>query len=385
VDFHAVEGLTAGVYACTAPWRDPWVAPIDEDGRVELPVELREAGPLLVSVRVDDPWVPFEWPRWPSSYLFVGGDGHLRTEDAEESALSQFLVGRGGFPTQLHDLRRFWVLTTLAGRLRAGYEARHLAASCANALRARPSEALAALAALGFEPDEMVAALVSSGLAARVVPNPFEAAEARRLWPMAPVLALFSGPVADPECREAAEAQCGDSLPAIIDSGVDPNAGVGRFGPEVSRLVTMQPQQIEGIWRAAQIVPQGLLDGDTRAVAARRLFDQRHDDDVRLFGRTAVDLTRSAFRLCAHRPRLRAQIEARMPAPGSQSWFTVPAASAACAIVARLAARGDERCRTMEKSFRADWARLANGAPDLVRTDLILAELLVSSEKAAQQ
>jgi hypothetical protein len=257
--------------------------------------------------------------------------------------------------------------------------------TCARPIRQRPLDAISALADLGLEPDQLVAAVISSGLAASAVSDPTHADVVRRLWPLAPLLGALAGGLADPDCFDAAERQCGDTLEKIAGSGIDPHAAVGRFGPEVERMAHMDPQQIESIWRAAQVVPCAVLDADTRAAAARRLFDHRNDEDLKKVGRMATSVVQSTLTLLKDRPRLAAQVEARRHPQGRGGWLAVPAVSAALAILARLAARGDAACRSAEQLFRTDWIRLAAGAPDLVIIDLILAELLIGLDNAEAQ
>ncbi|MDB4872479.1 MAG: hypothetical protein JWL97_3483, partial [Gemmatimonadales bacterium] len=376
-EFVPIEGLTAGVYATTAPWREPLVAPVTKDGTISLPEELRQAGPLLVTLQVDDPWVPVEWPRWPDRYLMVSGNGHLVSDDPEETALSRFVAGEGEFPEHINDLQRVWTLIHMARRLRTASDAQRFLMTCARPIQRHPFDAITALADLGLEPDQTVAAVISSGLAATAVPDVAHAEEARKLWPVAPVLGVLAGGLADPDCFDAAERQCGDTLEEIASGGIDLHAAVGRFGPEAERMVHMDPQQIESIWRAAQVVPHALLDVDTRAAAARRLFDHRDEQGIKEVGKMAATAVAKTLTVLKDRPRLASQIKARTHPQGRGGWFSIPAASAAFAILARLAARGDPACRGAEQLFRADWARLAAGAPDLVIIDLILAELLI--------
>jgi hypothetical protein len=385
IEFVPIEGLTAGVYATTAPWRLPQVEVVGQDGTIPLPRELRHAGPLLVIVQVDDPWAPAEWPRWPRGCLFVSGEGHLASDDPEETALSCFAAGEGEFPEHISDLRRVWALIHLARQLRTAPDAQRLVMTCAVPVQRRPAEAITALAGLGLKPDQTVIAVIASGLAATAAPDSAHSDEARKMWPVTPLLGVLCGSLADPDCFDAGERQCGDTLVEIASNGIDPDAEVGRFGPEVERMIHMDPQQIEGIWRAAQVVPRALLDPDTRAAAARRLFDHRGDGGIRQVSEGAATAVRTSLGLLADWPRLRAQIQAREHPRGLGGWFAVPAASAAFAILARLAAWGDEGCRAAEQSFRADWVRLAAKAPDLVIIDLVLAELLIGLDNAATQ
>lgn len=377
VEFVPIVGLTAGVYVVTAPWREPWVERVTEDGTISLPAELRHAGPLLVALQVDDPWAPVGWPRWPERYLVVGGDGHLASADPEETALSRFAAGKGAIPEHISDLRRVWTLIHLARKRRMASDVQSFLRVCARPVQHHPGDAITALADLSLEPDETVMAVISSGLAATAVPDPAHTNEARQLWPVAPLLGVLAGSLSDPDCFDAAERQCGASLRGITQQGTDRHAVVGRFGPEAELMIHMDPQQIERIWRAAQIIPQTLLDPDTRAAAARRLFDHRADSGLREVSKAAAVVVQTVLRLLPDEPRLRAQIEARKNPDGKGGWLAIPAASAAFALLARLAARGDSACANAEQRFRPNWERLAESAPDLVTIDLILAELLI--------
>ena len=64
-----VDGLTAALYLARAPWRAPVIVPVPADGVVPLPPEVRNAGPLRVLLRVEDPWVVTDWPDWPGRRL----------------------------------------------------------------------------------------------------------------------------------------------------------------------------------------------------------------------------------------------------------------------------------------------------------------------------
>ncbi|MGW4638432.1 hypothetical protein ACWEN6_07885 [Sphaerisporangium sp. NPDC004334] len=375
-----VEGLAAAVYALRAPWREPSIAPV-RDGTVALPPDLHNAGPLLVVLQIEDPWTFTEWPRWPGRFLVAAADGHLISDDAEETALSRFLADAGPFPEKVIDLGRLWWIVELAGQLGVAFDVRRLVEQCCRPLRARPVEALSRLADLGLPADRMTSLLVASGLAATAVPAPENTATALRVWPVLPAMALLLAGLSDPDCLAAAERQCGDDLAVIQRTGVDPDATVGRFGPEVKRMKLMTPEQLESIWRAANVVPKALLDSDTRLVAARRLFDARETAAATSVARMASKIVKTAHQLVAKssHPELAGQIRSRENPDDLGGWYALPAASIALACLARLAARGDEACRSAEQMLRADWALLATAAPDLVAIDLVLAELLIAA------
>jgi hypothetical protein len=373
-----VEGLTAGLYLATAPWRRPVSVAVGADGAVVVPPQFRNAGPLLVALGVDDPWAPKTWPRWPADALWAAESGHLISGDEGETALSRFAARLGDIPDYVSDVRMVWELLNTAPRLYQTADASQVASRCAELLRRDPQRAVVALAELGISPAEVVKAVVGTGLAGlRVTPD---AELAARLWPTAPLLGALFGDLDQETVREAAAAQCGNTVQAVQSTGIDPRAVVGRFGPEVAALVSMQPQQLEGLWQAAQVVPTALLEPDTRVVAARVLFDRRAEGGVRQIGGIAAGVVRNALSVLKDRPRLCAQIGARRCNGGAAEWLSLPAASISLAVVARMAARGDVPCQRMEQLYRAKWRRLAMDAPDLVTIDLILAELLVSLE-----
>jgi hypothetical protein len=57
--------------------------------------------------------------------------------------------------------------------------------------------------------------------------------------------------------------------------------------------------------------------------------------------------------------------------------------SASLALVARIAARGDEACRSFERTWRGCWTDLARRAPDLTGIDLVLAEAHIAAAERA--
>ena len=94
-----VDGLTAALYLARAPWRAPAVVPVPGDGVVPLPPEVRNAGPLRVLLRVEDPWVVADWPDWPGRHAYAcDAPGIPAGGDTEEEALCRFLAGDGDLP-----------------------------------------------------------------------------------------------------------------------------------------------------------------------------------------------------------------------------------------------------------------------------------------------
>ena len=147
---------------------------------------------------------------------------------------------------------------------------------------------------------------------------------------------------------EAALAQCGPSLDAVLRGADDPHA-------QVEAQVEAGPRP--------PAVPQPLLDADTRAVAAAQLSGARLTPELARAAQDATSVVGSAERLVAASPYRRAvaQIAARRPPGGKEGWLALPAMSASLALVARISARGDEGCRSFERAWRPRWTDLASG------------------------
>ncbi|MFD0804311.1 hypothetical protein ACFQZU_23755, partial [Streptomonospora algeriensis] len=170
--FCGIEDVSAAVYARHAPWRGPTVLAVPADGRVALPEELRDCGPLEVLLAVDDPWSLTEWAAWPESgaanLLPCRAHGHLDAGDPEEALVSRALAGYGDLsglrPTHDNALR-LWSVLGLAAELQAAGVAWKAIRACAEALGHMSVTALLAHADAGLTPAASVRALVLSGLA----------------------------------------------------------------------------------------------------------------------------------------------------------------------------------------------------------------------------
>jgi hypothetical protein len=116
------------------------------------------------------------------------------------------------------------------------------------------------------------------------------------------------------------------------------------------------------------------------------MFDARRTPELVRAARDATSIVRSAERLVRASPYRRAvaQIAARRHPDGKGGWLALPAMSVSLALVARMAARGDETCRSYERDWRDRWTDLARRAPDMASIDLVLAEALLAGTERAQ-
>jgi hypothetical protein len=387
-DAAAVDGLTTGVYLVYAPWRPPTELPVAADGTASLPKELHDAGPLRVLLRIDDPWTVSSWPVWPGSKAYAcEAPGVPRSADLEEESLSRFVASQGELPKLMHHLGWLWRLVDQAPALIDAGARTDLAERCTSELRRQLRAALLALADEDLSQADVTHALITTGLAAAPPDTgPWQPDEQRtleRLWAALPAAAaiavgdLFS----NDDLADAAIVQCGDSLTEILKGHADPDAAVGRFGPEAERMAAWPPEQVDALWQAAAVVPRAMLDADTRLMAARRMFDARHEQPMRAASAFAKMIMRTAETLIrqSRYPDLADAISARQPAEGKSGWLALPAMSVAMALLARLAARGNSNAALLEQEYRGKWSNLALRAPELVAIDLVLAEALVTA------
>ena len=388
-------GLVAGLYLARAPWRAPVVVPVPAGGVVPLPAGVCEAGPVLVQLRAEDPRTVTIWPDWPGRAAFAcAAPGLPASADAEEAALVRFLAGQRDLPARPRQVERLWRLIHLAADLIAAGAPADLRERCSAVLRNQPGLALTGLLDARLDAAACVAGLIRTGLATARPVMGDDMRGAERLWDIAPAAAavLSSRLLAGPGCPdedpaavvvEAALARCGPSLEAVLRGAEDPHARLGRFGPDAERL---SADHIEAERPPAAVVPQPLLDADTRTVAAARLFGARRTPELARAAQDAISVVRSAERLVAASPYRRAvaQIAARRPPDGKPGWLALPAMSASLALVARISARGDEDCRSFERAWRARWTDLARQAPDLTSIDLVLAEALIAATERAR-
>jgi hypothetical protein len=275
-----------------------------------------------------------------------------------------------------------WTTVDLAWQLVAAARVDAVRRDCGVLLAHDPAGAVASLAELGLGADRTVAALVATGFAARST-APVDTRTARRLWSTLPAAAiLLDNAMADDDLVDAARTVCGDIAVDIWESGRDPHAGIGAFTQVAVLMSTKSSAEIDAMWSAARVVPKGLLDADSRASAARQLFDAAvagPEGRLRNLRRIAATQLADAARVVRTISAAHAeQISARTPVGDCQTWQFLPALSSAYAALARLASRGHPMCQDLEARVRPHFLVLAETAPALVTTDLVVAELLLN-------
>jgi hypothetical protein len=378
-----IPGLVALVYATRAPWRPAVSVPINA-GCAELPEELVGAGPLLVSARVEDPWVPEPVPAWPDPgrAAFVHADGWLSSGDPEEAGVSAFLAGVRDLPEHIDDYTRLWTVRGHLSSLALEERRNGVSEEVKSALLRRPQEALQAMAESRVSTDEIPALLVRTKLAWADLIEAHD--DTPPQWSLRGALpaALLSAADAHWSADEvdAAVAVCGDVVAGILQ-GQDPFASAGRFDAG-AEIFAGDPRLREAIVASMGLVPQGLLGKDTRVMAAMELIARRQDGRLKQLVREAHQLMAGLERLLAAvaGPAVQAAFRARLHPSAEGGWRVLPAVSLGLALAARHAARGDARAAAYVERQRQTWTELALVVPQLVTIDLILAELLVAGD-----
>ncbi len=386
----ATEGLAAGCYQVYAPWRTPVGLPVDSTLRTgPLPAHLRHGGPLIVTLRVEDPWLPVPWPGWSgvdNTFAIAGGSWSPKGLEPGEAQLSGFLAGASAYHGDAASVPFAAVLYQRNDDLgRSGITA-DVRETAAAILAAHPREALEVVTFGELSASAVVAPLIHAGLAALPRRPYLERDQELRLWSVSPLAAvLASAHALNGEYAEALHEQviatCGPVASALLRGEPDPFAQSGTFDEVTECLAQLSPERVDNIWRAAAVVPRGILGSDERAVAARELFDVRNRPGVR---RVARDARKRLAELAALIGQTRGKsVLASIEARGSRDgWLALPALSLALAIAARISARDQGSFARYTKSLIPLHATLARHAPRLVTVDVLLAELLLTGADA---
>ena len=388
-----VDGLTAIVYATRAPWRGGHAISVTE-GVASLPEHLIEAGPLLVTIRIDDPWVPASVPDWPEvgTARAVDAPGWVSKGEDEEARLSAYLAGSADFPEVLTGFERLWDVLALLPSLMLQLRIGEVSLACAAALQAGGARALDAISRSHIETEAISHALVAAGVL--WVPTASEdMTDEAFVWTRrsAVTSALLSS--VSMACRrdeegaadlyEAPRAVCGESYNRFL-GGVDPNPAAGRFDLGADLFAQYDETMRSEVLAGMALVPKGLLDVDTRVQASLQLVERRNNT-------TLVWMTRNAHKMLSEILRVLAlvgdevgtqTVRSRMHPTKDAGWRAFSAISIGLAFVARYAARDHQVARGWIVRQQRGWADLAKTAPDLVSIDLIVAELLLASKDA---
>lgn len=377
-----VDGMMAHVFQARAPWAPAVSLPVRE-GVASLPAPLQRAGPLHVTVRVEDPWIPEPIPDWPGirQSKVIESPGWPSSGDPEANSLSAFLAGEGPLPDVVSDHSRLWFIRSRVRSLLLGDSTAAKMDAVDAALFSDPRSALESLANSAIAAHQIPSLVVRSGLAwARLAAAHDDVAPPWTARGAVPALLLSA---ADSEWSaeeiDAAESVCGEVVAQILD-GKDPHPSAGRLDAGAD-LFADNPRRREAMVSLMGLVPHGLLGNDSRVIAAMDLISKRDDPDLKWVVFNAHQFLQEADVLLDRvgSPRARKALNARRHPTARHGWRCLSALSLALALSARLAARGSEPAAQWIASRRRVWGDLAKVAPQLVTVDLILGELITAS------
>lgn len=379
-DFAGVSDAVAGVYQVLAPWRPPVILRVSAEGRSQVSDELAVAGPLVVLVRMEDPWAPAPWPGWPNKALgdkaySLHREGWPEPSDDAEGGAIHYLAGIIATPSNPASLPYLWAAWERANELIENGAPTAIREEIPAQLMANPSAAVEALLSTDLSRD--TALVMSMGAGLFVCRPALSENSLRALWRRFPALASAVGVGTAALPWDEIVAVCGDLVESVAGGATDWSPHVGRFD-HAAILNAKTPTDLATMWREARVVPAGLLDIDTRAAAGMALFQARKNGvfgSMTRDGEALVHAAEGILRDSGH-DALRGWLQSRSPVRSAWDWEVIPQLSAVFAAMARAAARGEARAVQFSARFVDQWQSLARAAPQIVEIDIVLAEML---------
>lgn len=393
-----LEDFTGGqvavhVWSVFEPWQQRFDAALDDTGCVALPANLQGRGRLAVEWERHDPWVPSTVEALPRRGAAIVVEAPL--DPAQASAAALALAHEAPNPERL-PVEHCWPQLAMRYHVSPKYLPWATTAALTKTLQDQPVHALLALAASPLSSRDRLKALVQSRLAWHhldpTVIDQLDDARVRtalRQAPLAgaflaaPVLARLDGPQNWPATWSTAEGLLGLPFTRILTGRHDPHVKEGGFRT-AGIFASLDDDQRRAILAGLRVVPKSLLDGDSRIKAAIALFESRKSEGLRKAALEARGHVKHAQQICQdwHLSDGLDLLSMRDDAQGRGGWYALSAASAALALLARLAARGDGQAAAYLDGHFGTWVDLAHVAPDHVTLDLVLAEVMVAAHTA---
>jgi hypothetical protein len=399
------DGLQLAIYSPLAPWRSPFVVDLDSD-TIEIPEELRSLSQIAGSVAVSSPWAPHDFGRTPnydSSNTFVFEVQSPDWTKSPELALVHWIeTGRTSNQLQLIGAELAWTCFLGAEELFAPLgvntnEIKSLAIkvlqSTENSLDNYPSSKRTRA--------ESVVDLIESGFVAKAASTTMAGAlnQVGR-----PLLAIIGCALDDSETAEdllnLAPASWGvsnpkatEEQPSMLETLRYKLDLLNFRKPEVLWMIRVEEHffanQSEGY------LPGRLLDGGNVFLNVFRVLYQDVEKLITGLGNDWAVETASALlakdglapeglkQLLAARPILSTS-ELKEIAGLRSRLANWPGISLRMAVLARLAARGNEEARSTYEANKVFYLKMAKALPTLVEIDLTIAELALRETESAR-
>lgn len=385
----AADDLAVNIWCATAPWLEPRVIPLDGD-RAVLPAELIESGPLLCEVFVDDPWTAVEPPRWPGpSAVRVDQPGWVSA--GASAKLSRFLAGEGPAPDSVSTMPEVW--SALCFPAAGDVSNQRIESALTRILRTEPRAALEALGNSTIALEDKMALLIRTELVNCSFAADFTLNELHA-DPWFGCMVELSDLAALHHARDRKRAERAETLAYLKDKGgkrLIESLRVGKFdyvregsfARNVIAMDGMSADQVDAIIDQLRLVPGALLGSGSRMAAAVEAFRHRADwvasgwSDS--FAAQLSHVMTPIRRACPLAHDVIGLRNAMLDGLDIEHlpWMLLTLQSLTLAILARLEAHNRIAGQYLNSGMLATWARLAELAPRLVATDLLIAEALV--------
>ena len=387
-----VDDLSASVWWATAPWA-PGIELAVKDNQVALPRALRRAGKLLVQLHVTDPWVRFDTPVWPEGAVFaVEQPGYRKDHNNGRERLSKYLAEGGHAPTSEKTMPEIWAVLARTlddvGDVHASQTRREL-------LRVVSENPRTALETLGNStiPASQIPTLVVETEIAR---ESFSSKITLNDLHVNPWVGCMVE-IADLESLSIRQGDVvlerSDTLRYLTENGGADLIEILRRGrlpatprprPQImSDIVRLGEQALEQFALVTRSVPSPLLSPDSMWSAYLESFDARDawlgiDSPSRMLAdaRHLATMVERSSRNLSDAVEERFHLVDDVFDEGN-SWTAIPAFTLVLASLARLEAH-QLLTDSLSPGLIATWGRLAARCPNLVTTDLLLAEAIVT-------
>lgn len=386
------DDLAVYVWPETAPWRDPFTVAVT-GSTTPLPPELVNAGPLIVEPFIDDPWVVLPPPSaaGPDAWR-VDQPGWMSDEQSGRETLSRFLAGEGAAPGRTTSIPEVWSALTALPVDSADTAQQRARSALTRILEQDPRTSLESLGNSLIPVADMAELLIRTGLVSRSYTADFTLNPLHNnpwvgcMVEIADLPSLFARRKTVQQERAETIAYLSDKggvlLIDLLTAGTAEGIGEGLFDKGVEALDRLPESQVYELVTALELVPEALLDVDTRVAANVQAFRARDQWVVegwsQQFGSAVLHVIE---RIGWTNRLLREALTIRNDAltgvdTTTDPWMLVSLQSLVLAVAARMSAHGMHV--DIDNHVVEPWARMARLAPNLVLTDLLIAEALVT-------
>lgn len=388
------ESLAVSIWARTAPWLPALTLEV-ADGAANLPDHLVNAGPLLLQVYVDDPWVTVTPPAWPDdSAIEAVQGGWVHDDNQARHSLSRFLAGEGPVPVDAVSMPEVSTALALLPQDSHDVHVQQLRSALGRILRENPRAALEALGSSTIPQPAMLELYIRSGLVYRSYAAEFALNDLHTNPWVGCLVEIADLPSLYRRRTEVAEERA-ETLNYLADKGGSALVETLRFGKssglytavfdsDTIRLDAMPAGVVQDIVKRARLVPGAVLDVDTRVAAVVEAFLRRRDWLQQGWSPQVGAATLRTFDAIK---RIRGQIYREVlfrhekldgVDTTTHPWMLLSLQSLAFAVLARMEAHGMISYSPQTSDYDEAWATMARLCPTLVVTDLLIAEAMVT-------